>query len=325
MQHVSPSRRRAGGLCLLAAMLVLPLASAFAPDANAAVLCQRKNKVKLRPTACKGKETQVQDLQQLGTNVDQVGSSVQQLGTDLGTQTSRLGAQTTRLDDLIGQLRIECTNAPELVKVESGDSFYFDNLECRGGCRTHDGNRTACEDAWAISDSGATSCFFFKNLCLPCADCGEESGACQNTCQVPLDVTCPNDPTRTVFAGGPRTEACQRFTTQQDCEKAFHANFNLEPTSCFWKGGQCRGCGPNNENNQDCTNTCRTVECADESRTTLKDCEDVGNDAVACAQTWNLDEDSGDVASCFFDDAAMECESCGFQNELRDRCDNVCR
>jgi hypothetical protein len=159
------------------------------------------------------------------------------------------------------------------VKVETDDSFYFDNLECDGGCRTHDGNQAACEKAWAISEEGATSCFFFKNMCLPCADCGERPGACQNTCRPPLNVTCPNDPTRTVFAGGPGTQACQKFTTQEECEQAFHANFRLDPASCFWQGGQCRGCGPNNENDGDGTNTCRVTGCADASRTTLQECD----------------------------------------------------
>ncbi len=317
---------------LAVATTALPLATALVPDASAAVLCQRKNKVKLRATACKGKEVLVEDLQQLGanvqqlgTNVQQLGTNVQQLGTDLGTQGGILGTEGARVDGIVDQLRLECSNAPELAKAESSDSFYYDNIECDGGCRTHDGNQTACESAWALSEDGATSCYFFKDFCLPCSGCGEDQGVCTNACREQVVVTCPNDPTRTIFAGGPQTEACQHLKTQVDCEHAFHASRNLAPTSCFWDGDECRGCGPRNENDQDCTNTCRTIGCSDASRTTLRRCESVGNDAVACDQTWHLSGNGGDPASCFFDAGATQCRGCGLPNEIQGLCDNECR
>ena len=211
------------------------------------------------------------------------------------------------------------------MKAETERSFFFDNIECGGGCRTHDGNQAACEAAWAESEDGATSCFFFKDLCLPSAGCGEEPGACTNACRVPVSVTCPNDPTRTIFAGGPDTHACEKFDNQVECEQAFHADQNLRASTCFWDGSECHGCGPRNENDQDCINTCRTIECADPTRTTLKQCTDVGNDEIACNKTWHLTGNGGDPASCYFDAVMTQCRGCGFPNELRGNCTNTCR
>jgi hypothetical protein len=319
------SRRIIVAACLVAAVAV-------ATEAGAAVLCQRNNKVKLRATTCKGKETLVQDLQQLGVNIEQlgsnvqqVGSNVQQLGTDVGSQNERLTAETGRLDDLLAQLRVECAD-PALVKVETGQSFYFDYIDCRGGCRTHDGDQAGCESAWAVSEDGATSCFYFDDVCLPCGGCGDESGACTNTCTPQVAVTCATDPTRTTFAGGgPNVDACLKLTTLETCTQGFAADDYYSPASCFWKGGQCRRCDVEEEQDEECTNTCRTVQCADPMRTTLRRCSDVGSDAGACAQTWHLMGQGGEAASCFFDGNSMQCKGCGYPNELRGQCVNACR
>lgn len=320
--HPTP-RRRAAVAALAVVALCAPLAAALLSDAEAAVLCQRKKKLTIRATACKAKETLVQDLGQLGSGVQQLGSDVQQLGGAVGAQGGRLDAQTSRVDFVVEQLRLECTAAPERVRVENDDSFYYDNVECGGGCRLHDGDPAACNAAWAISESGATSCFVFGDRCLPCADCGDEAGACTNACRPPREVTCENDPTRTVFAGGPGTEACSRFEDQTSCEQAYHAGRGDVAASCFWTGTQCRGCGPNNENDADCTNTCRVTTCADAGRTNLRECDDV--DELVCPTSFQIaDDGTGTTESCYFD-ADDGCLACTIQDELRGRCENVCR
>jgi hypothetical protein len=75
---------------------------------------------------------------------------------------------------------------------------------------------------------------------------------------------CPGDPTRIDFVGGPDTEACRSLSDQTSCEAAWHLSGDDEggfsrPASCFWDGAECRGCGPNNEENLLCTNSCDPV------------------------------------------------------------------
>jgi hypothetical protein len=299
-RHGATPRIRTIVAAVTAALLLGP---ALVPDAGAAVLCQRKNRIKVRPEVCKKKETLIQDLGTLGTG---------------------LAGQTGRIDKIVQQFRLECVGAPNLVEATSKDSLYFDSIDCAGGCRTHDGDQTACEGAWAISNKGATSCFYFKGLCLPCAGCGEDAGVCDNTCRAPsAPVTCPNDPTRTIFVGPSGTAACQSIDNQTECEQAYHESSNGSPASCYWTGAACRGCGPSNENDQSCTNTCRTVGCADPARTTLVRCTNLGTDEAACAQAWHLTGNEGEPASCYF--TGGQCRGCGFPNELAGDCDNTCR
>lgn len=291
----------------ITAALVAGLAPIGVDPADAVVLCQRKNKVKIRPDACKGKETLVQDLAALGTDV------------------AAQGAQASFLDD---QLRLGCAGTPALVESEETDiSFYYDNISCTGGCRKFDGNQAGCEGAWALSEDGATSCFFFNSLCLPCADCGQRRGVCQNRCRVvQTPLTCAADPTRTNFVGGPSTDACRSLSTQADCEAAFHAGLGKTVATCYWDGSECRGCGARSENGGSCTNTCRTRTCADPARTTLNRCTNIGNDPVACAAAWHLSVRSGgEPASCWFDAANTECRGCGIDRELQGDCTNTCR
>jgi hypothetical protein len=276
-------------------------------DAQATVVCQRKKKVKLRVDACKGKETLVEDLAALQAN----------LGTTQG-----------QVKNLVTQLRTECTAAPNLTKASSDKSFYFDNINCGGGCRAFDGNRAGCEGAWTDSEEGATSCFFFKNLCLPCEDCGLRGRACTNACRAPEPRPTCQDATRTQFVGGPNTEACKALTTQASCEMAFHRTRHDTAASCYWTGTACEGCGPNREGNGACTNTCTTgITCADPTRTVRKArCRDVGNDPTMCATAWHVARDEGNVAaSCWFDTQETQCKGCGLRQEVKGVCDNVCR
>jgi hypothetical protein len=296
-------RTAVGKQACWALVAVLGLGSMAAEPTQAAVLCQRKGKVKIRPDACKGKETVVQDL-------------------------AALQAATSDLVDQ--QFRLTCVGAPELVKAgDDTTSFYYDNISCLGGCRTHDGNQSACEGAWAVSGNGATSCVFVNGFCVPCADCVDRRGACQNRCRTPGPTgTCPADPTRTSFLGGPRTDACRKARTQADCEKSFHLGQGDLVASCAWDAGsqRCFGCGPRRETNGDCTNTCRTRTCADASRTMFKRCTNIGNDSVTCAASWHLAaRNAGEPASCWFDAVGAECKGCGIVQEVAGFCTNTCR
>jgi hypothetical protein len=310
---------------LAAAVLLAPLVTPVLPDADAAVLCQRKKKVVVRDTACKAKETLVQDLGGLATGVQQLGSDVQQLGGSLQQLGTTLGGQKSRLDFVVGQLRLECPGAPERVRADSDESFLYESyIECGGGCRIHDGDPAACNAAWAVGTDGGTSCFPFDGLCLPCGGCGEYAGACTNACLVVPSPGCEADPTRTIYAGQAGSQACEHFTDQTSCEKAWHVGRN-GPATCYWNGGSCRGCGPSTENNGYCVNTCRVTACAAPGRTNLQDCDSINADEALCAASYQVARNgSGLLESCRFD-ANDGCVACTLYDELQGRCDNVCR
>jgi hypothetical protein len=73
--------------------------------------------------------------------------------------------------------------------------------------------------------------------------------------------------TRTLFAGGPETAACHQFDGNKSaCLSSYHADQCGNAASCYYDDADalCNGCGPNNEQNGDCINSCRTgpLSCA---------------------------------------------------------------
>ena len=96
---------------------------------------------------------------------------------------------------------------------------------------------------------------------------------CLNVCR-PLPPCA--DPTRTIFTGGPDTEACRVFLDDRaSCESAYHFDIARMSASCFFipidpndpnSPGECLGCGQGNELSSECINTCREP-CGDVSRT----------------------------------------------------------
>ena len=70
------------------------------------------------------------------------------------------------------------------------------------------------------------------------------------------------DPARMTFAGGRLSGACQQFSNDPtSCEQAWHIGADGNPSSCFFGTNNrgetgCFGCGPTNEQNVKCTNTC---------------------------------------------------------------------
>ena len=52
---------------------------------------------------------------------------------------------------------------------------------------------------------------------------------------------CANDPSRTIFAGGPGTEACSQFNDEATCNKAFHRSGAGHLAQCAWRNDGCEG------------------------------------------------------------------------------------
>jgi hypothetical protein len=151
-----------------------------------------------------------------------------------------------------------------------------------------------------------------------------------NTCPV-----CAADPSRTVFAGGPGTSACQQYTgNQAACETAFHYDQYGHPTSCYFTDlGDCQGCGLNNFANGECQNTCvvgpPTCE-KDPSRTIFAGgpgtgaCGQFDGDPASCLKAFHRGQQGG-IASCFYDESADQCLGCGIGNSGSGQCLNTCQ
>lgn len=123
-------------------------------------------------------------------------------------------------------------------------------------CHQFDGNQTSCEQAFHTGDAGVASCWYDTGA-DECRGCGpnNEGADCTNTCRT---FICPDDPTRTIFAGGPQSSACRQFDgNQTSCEQAFHLGED-GIASCWYDSNSdsCRGCGQNNEESCLCQNTC---------------------------------------------------------------------
>jgi hypothetical protein len=223
--------------------------------------------------------------------------------------------------------QLNCENDPTRT------IFAGSNGQSGGACRQFDGNETMCNAAFHFGGNGLASCFYANGECRGCGPSNEGSGDCVNTCRANV---CEADPTR-VFAGPPFSGfsggACRQFDGNESaCNDAFHLG-NNGFASCFYSNGECRGCGPNNESDGDCTNECRPAPvCADASRTFAGPpfsgtsggaCRQFDGNQSACDQAFTL----GDVgvASCFYRSNDNTCRGCGPENEEDGVCTNVCR
>ena len=205
-------------------------------------------------------------------------------------------------------------------------------------CRQFDGNQTDCEKAFHRTGAGyIASCFYDagNDRCFGCGPRREGELDCTNTCAPP--PSCDANPSRTIFAGGPDTEACGQFDgNQTDCEKAFHRSLLLPDgsfliSSCYYDNGSCRGCGPNNETNGNCTNDCTPIPTCDmdSSRTLFAGrfgshaCQKFNGDQTSCEKAYH--EGDGGVASCWFDASSGNCLGCGPSNANDGLCTNTCQ
>lgn len=300
-------QRRIRSVVLLGALAGI-VASAF--DAHAAVICQRKAKLVIRATACKGKETLVQDLAKLGTDVGAVGGQVDTLADD--TLTSCADATLTRIDP-----------TPPLFAFSTDTR----NLRvCTGPCSAFDGNQSGCTSSYTVTDAGATSCFYLNGRCYPCRGCGEKSGACTNKCDSTYPGATCADAARTKLAGGPGTEGCYRLTTQALCESAWHVTRYGTAASCYWGGSSCSGCGNVNVESGNCTNSCvaGALTCKNASLTKTGRCRDFDGNQAGCEGAWHVARYDNVGASCFWDAVNNRCRGCGTKYEFPGSCTNTC-
>ncbi len=157
--------------------------------------------------------------------------------------------------------------------------------------------------------------------------------------QTQAQLICAADPTRTIFVNGSGLQggACRQFDgMESSCNQAFLLSGNDELASCYYDAGsdQCLGCGPNNEGDGDCTNTCRpTPVCtADPTRTFSGPafggqdggaCPAFNGNEMGCNQAFALGDDG--PASCYYDSGNATCRGCGSSNEGSGNCTNTCR
>jgi len=302
--------------------------------ARASVVCQNKKKPKvitLRADKCTKKENVAVDLATLGAQASQ--------SADQGT---RLG----NAQDIRGAI---CPGDPSRTLLESkfngrGGRPGLRDERPGGGCRTLDGNQAACVKSFQNNDAftdnreyPASTCFYIHGLCIPCNDNVSRKDKCVNTC-FDTQPTCA-DATRTVFLGGPGTDACREQKTQGDCVKSWHVgrlDVAHRSASCYWTGTQCDGCGPRHANQGDCTNTCDTTPhptCKDSTRTMFVGGPKGGSDSNKCRK-WNGNQANcllsyhvtgeGTAATCWYDTAGNQCLGCGLRWEAVGKCTNTC-
>jgi hypothetical protein len=313
--------------------LVLGSLPGVVTDAGAVLVCQNKKKAKLvalRGNACRKKENVALDLS------GAVGSQ----GKTLTDQEQSLAAAETTLgyvcpNDATRKLVLSKFAIPPNSPLIPTRGAIRERAG--GGCRTLDGNQAACDTSFqnndpftSNGDPPASSCFYFKGKCLSCTFRAAGRGGCANSCLKPRP-TCA-DATRTVFAGGPGGDACRPFTTQVECEKAWHVgSLDLDhAATCYWTGSGCQGCGPRHANAGDCTETCSALGhvCKDPSRVTFvpgrssSACHTYNADQTNCEKSFHFGRDG--VATCWFDAASTLCNGCGLRWEAAGKCTNTC-
>jgi hypothetical protein len=199
-------------------------------------------------------------------------------------------------------------------------------------CSEFDGNQSACEGAFQYDNCGrSVSCFYDSGG--SCLDCGPDNFAtenCRNTCVVG-PPTCERDPSRTIFAGGPGTQACQQFDGDPvSCLTAFHQGQNGGLASCFYDGGSCLGCGAMGGNS--CLNTCLhgVAACTEDPGRTLfaggpqtQACHAFDGNQSGCEDAYHLDQ-CFNPASCWYDPDTDSCNGCGPNNQQDGFCTNTC-
>src|SRR3990172_2519092 len=133
----------------------------------------------------------------------------------------------------------------------------FAGFSGTAACTNLSYSQTLCEQAYHIDGQGKPASCYYDTDNLECLGCGPnnlDAGECQNTCPV-----CDGDASRTIFAGGPNNAGCHKFDgAQASCEGAFVFGDTRTYNSCYYdtNATECKGCGPNNQANQECLNTC---------------------------------------------------------------------
>jgi hypothetical protein len=149
-------------------------------------------------------------------------------------------------------------------ECDGTDHTACDGRQCGTDCRCLP---PSCGDNIVNNSSQDEECDGTDDTACP--------GQCTSNCL--CFQACPQDPSRTIFIGPAGSAACHQFDNDQtSCEHAYLVGGSGTPTSCFYAGGTCSGCGPNNESSQLCTNACL---CGDNAVQDGETCDGTANSA----------------------------------------------
>ncbi len=229
------------------------------------------------------------------------------------------------------EYELECTNTCEPseppVCEQDASRTVFAGGPGTQACHQFDDDQTTCEAAFARSGEGPiVSCHYDADgSCHGCSEYREAELECANTCDPPV---CEQDASRTVFAGGPGTQACHQFDDDQTaCEAAFARSGTVvdgeeQIVSCHYDSasGSCHGCSLHMQTELECSNSCDPPVCGQDPARSLSTCERFEGNAAACNQAFQLDSSGGPV-SCV---AVRRCSTCDLRAQVLDGCTNEC-
>jgi cysteine-rich repeat protein len=238
----------------------------------------------------------------------------------------------------------DCTVTPPVCIDETKVNYNGFN----GGCRQPDldADPALCESTYTRSGQTGepVACVYDYDGIFNggCYACGPNAGwtGCQNTCVAPPN--CDADPSNTIFVGdhtgqwGDPSGTCHDFDNDEpSCNNAWIINSNGDAVSCFHDGVQCMGCGPNNEQNGFCTNTCfEAPVCEYDQDRTFNNfnggCRqpELDADPVLCESTYTRSGQTGEAVACVYDYTGQVtggCYACGPNNEGNGVCNNICK
>jgi hypothetical protein len=123
---------------------------------------------------------------------------------------------------------------------------------------------------------------------------------------------CANDSNRTIFTGGPGTEACFTISDQATCARAFHRSGAGQFAPCAWNGISCEG--NTRGEHSDVAQTCETLPdpatCIDPTRTLKLTNTSTGpntgdsvcqslSDEETCESAWHVGAKAVGIACCW--------------------------
>jgi hypothetical protein len=214
-------------LRFLALLFAMAAAASVPSAANAAIVCQRKARVTLRPgPRCKHGEQMVVDLSTLADR-SRVDGLLAGRGSDLARPENEIGVACPR--DAGRRLVPAGTGVVPGLRVD--------------GCRTVS-DPAVCAASFDTDGRTPFACFSYAGRCFACDTRLEALGVCVNTCQ---PLTCAAAPARRF------TTYCENQNTQADCDASFVASWGSEfgdrgrpdvaALTCRWNGTSCILCG----------------------------------------------------------------------------------
>jgi len=229
-----------------------------------------------------------------------------------------------------GQCVNTCVEGPASCPGDPSRTI-FAGFSNSSACHNLDFSQTLCEKAFHMTQEGYTASCYWDVAYEECNGCGPNhfnNGDCQNTCPA-----CEGDPSHNVFAGGPNSSGCHKFDASPDsCAGAFLIGDNGIADPCYYDDDNtvCNGCGPNNQSNAACLNSCAVCQ-NDAARQiylggpNTGPCHFFDNSPVLCEQAFHLSGMCGVLSSCYYDYDYGSCNGCGPNNMIDGACDNTCQ